>query len=199
MQPYGRSVPPKGKLFIALEELKQLSDRSKIVAQHVNAAIPKATAGSTGIRNSISSAGLPYARPSFNRAAELEEAVRDLQECMGVLQRAMAAANAAGIKVQGVEQRLKMTLAQQQAMDISGADRRELQRRGVDTSLGGGALDRPRTALASCDRAPPARGRRHPALRGAVVGADASNAHKVAQVYTDGAVPCQRGLQLQQA
>lgn len=147
MQPYGRSVPPKGKLFIALEELKQLSDRSKIVAQHVNAAIPKATAGSTGIRNSISSAGLPYARPSFNRAAELEEAVRDLQECMGVLQRAMAAANAAGIKVQGVEQRLKMTLAQQQAMDISGADRRELQRRGVDTSLGGGALDRPRTAL----------------------------------------------------
>ena len=67
---HGRSTPPKSKLFIALEELKQLSDRSKIVAQHVSAAIPGA--GST--RMSISSAALPYARPSFNRAAELEKA-----------------------------------------------------------------------------------------------------------------------------
>eukprot|EP01043_Picozoa_sp_COSAG02_P040843 COSAG02_NODE_3336_length_6909_cov_3.193245_3_plen_488_part_00 len=140
---HGRSTPPKGKLFIALEELKQLSDRSKIVAQHVGAAIPRA--GST--RMSIGSAALPYARPSFNRGTDLEEAVGELQECMDALQTAMAAANAAGIKVQGAEQRLKATLAEQQAMDISGADRRELQRRGVDTSLGGGALDRPHTAL----------------------------------------------------
>lgn len=140
---HGRTNPPKGKLFIALEELKQLSDRSKIVAQHVSAAIPRP--GST--RTSISSAALPYARSPLNRAADFEEAVRELQVCMEALQEAMTAANAAGIKAQAADQRLKATITAQLAMDISGADRRELQQRGVDTALGGGALDRPHTAL----------------------------------------------------
>ena len=63
---HGRKAPPKGKLFIALEELKQLSDRSKIVGQHVGAAVAARTT-----RASVSAAGLRYARPLFDRAAEL--------------------------------------------------------------------------------------------------------------------------------
>lgn len=139
---HGRKAVPKGKLFIALEELKQLCDRSKVVGQHVSAAVAACTT-----RASVSAAGLRYARPSLDRAAELDAAVDELQICMDALHKAMAAANAAGIKVQGLDRALKASLAEQQAMDISGADQRELRRRGVDTSLGGGALERPRTAL----------------------------------------------------
>ena len=138
-----RVQAPKGKLFLALEELKQLSDRSQIVAQHVSAAIPAATT----TRQSVGSSALRYARPSFDRAEELDEAIGHLQMCMVDLRKSMAAATAAGIEVQGLDERLKTALAEQRAMDISGADRRELQRRGLDTAVGGGALDRPNTAL----------------------------------------------------
>ena len=139
-------MPPpmqeRSELSTSLDELRKLSDRSKIVMQHIASAMPEKSA-----KHSVGRASLSYVRPSLGRAAELDGAVGELRIALGTLKHTMSAANAAATKVQGLEQRLKRATAGQLAMDITGSDRRELRRRGPDLAVGGGALERPQTAL----------------------------------------------------
>ena len=92
---------PRGRLSLAIDELKVLEKKATVVAKKITGAMP--SKGST--RRSIEAA-LSYSRPSLPGAAELDVASEELVAALATLRSAMKRAAAAGVRVQSMAEDL---------------------------------------------------------------------------------------------
>ena len=129
---------PRGRLSLAIDELKVLEKKATVVAKKITGAMP--SKGST--RRSIEAA-LSYSRPSLPGAAELDVASEELVAALTTLRSAMKRAAAAGVRVQSMAEDLSRATAYQMKL---GAEFGSPAGRPIDTSLGGGALQRPHSS-----------------------------------------------------